>query len=105
MLVVGFMCFKRLYFEVHQPDLAEEADEGQEARLEQGREVGLLAQQSFPGGVFVGFEDGIDYALRLPGVGGRFAEAGSRDLRTYHHGFGRSNKTIWISQTPSMLFE
>src|ERR1700694_1462941 len=61
--VAGIQCLKRLYFEVHQPELAEEVDEGQEARLEQGNEVGLLAQSRFPGGVFVGLEDGIDHAL------------------------------------------
>ena len=52
-------------FQVHQPELAEEADEGQEARLEQGHEVGLLAQSRFPGGVLVGFEKGIDDALAI----------------------------------------
>jgi predicted RecB family nuclease len=60
--VAGIQCAKRLYFQVHQPELAEEADEDQEARLEQGQEVGLLAQKRFPGGVFVGFEAGIDEA-------------------------------------------
>jgi hypothetical protein len=34
--VAGIQCLKRLYFQVHQPELAEEADEGQESRLEQG---------------------------------------------------------------------
>lgn len=61
--VAGIQCLKRLYFQVHLPELAEEADEGQEARLEQGQEVGLLAQKRFPNGVLVGFEDGIDDAL------------------------------------------
>ena len=61
--VAGIQCLKRLYFQVYQPELAEEADEGQEARLEQGQEVGLLAQRRFPGGVLVGFEDGIADAL------------------------------------------
>lgn len=61
--VAGIQCLKRLYLEVHQPELAEDANEDQEARLEQGQEVGLLAQKRFPGGVFVGFESGIDDAL------------------------------------------
>jgi hypothetical protein len=51
------------YFEVHQPELAEGADDGQEARFEQGQDVGLLAQRRFPGGVFVGFEHGVADAL------------------------------------------
>jgi hypothetical protein len=53
-------CLRRLYFQVHQPALAEDADEGQEARLEQGQDVGLLAQRRFPAGGLVGFGDGID---------------------------------------------
>src|ERR1700688_3649167 len=61
--VAGIQCLKRLYFQVRQPELAEEADEGQEARLEQGQEVGLFAQRKFAGGVLVGGEDGNDPAL------------------------------------------
>ena len=61
--VAGVQCLKRLYFQVHQPELAEETDEAQEARLEQGQEVGLLGQRRFPGGVLVGFEAGVDEAL------------------------------------------
>jgi len=61
--VAGIQCLKRLYFQIHEPTLAEEADEGQQARLEQGQEVGLLAQRRFPGGASVDFEDGIDGAL------------------------------------------
>jgi predicted RecB family nuclease len=61
--VAGVQCLKRLYFQVHQPELAEGPDEGQSARLEQGDEVGLLAQSRFPGGVFVGFDRDLDDAL------------------------------------------
>ena len=61
--VAGVQCLKRLYFQIYQPELAEAGDEGQEARLEQGNEVGLLAQARFPGGVFVGSEHGLDGAL------------------------------------------
>ncbi len=61
--VAGVQCLKRLYFQVHQPELADEAGDDQQARLEQGQEVGLLAQQRFPGGVAVGFENGVDHAL------------------------------------------
>jgi hypothetical protein len=61
--VAGVQCLKRLYFQIYQPELATEEDEGQEARLAQGNEVGLLAQSRFPGGVFVGFDDGLAGAL------------------------------------------
>ncbi len=61
--VAGVQCLKRIYLQVHQPELADEADEGQQARLDQGNEVGLLAQQRLPGGIPVGFENGVDHAL------------------------------------------
>jgi hypothetical protein len=48
--MAGVQCSKRLYLEVHYPELAEEVDDG---RMQQGWEVGLLAQQMFPGGVNV----------------------------------------------------
>lgn len=54
--VAGLQCLKRLYLQTYQPELAEETDEGQEALLEQGREVGLLAQQRFPNGATVAAE-------------------------------------------------
>jgi Domain of unknown function(DUF2779) len=61
--VAGVQCLKRLYYQIYQPELAEQAGESQQARLEQGNEVGLLAQSRFPGGVFVGSESGLDGAL------------------------------------------
>ena len=61
--VAGVQCLKRLYFQVYKPEIAEEADEGQEARLEQGQDVGLLAQRRFANGILVGFEGGIDEAI------------------------------------------
>ena len=61
--VAGVQCLKRLYLQVYHPELADEADEGQEARLEQGNEVGFLAQRRFPGGVVVGLSEGLDAAL------------------------------------------
>jgi len=51
--VAGCQCLKRLYWQVHQPELAEEPDAAAEAIIEQGRDVGLLARQMFPGGVEV----------------------------------------------------
>ncbi len=63
--VAGIQCLKRLYFEIHQPELADETGEGQEARFQAGQEVGLRAQSRFPGGVLVGFENGIDDAIAV----------------------------------------
>ena len=61
----GVQCLKRLYLQVHQPELAGEIDDEQEARLEEGQEVGRLAQKAFPRGVLV--DSGpleLDAALR-----------------------------------------
>jgi predicted RecB family nuclease len=49
----GVQCLKRLYLQIHQPELAEEAGDEQEARLEQGQAVGRLAQEAFPHGALV----------------------------------------------------
>ncbi len=61
--VAGCQCLKRLYLQVHEPELSAEADAAAEAIIEQGREVGLLARQLFPGGVEVRNE-GLDKAIR-----------------------------------------
>jgi hypothetical protein len=51
--VAGVQCLKRLYFQVHQPELAVELDEATKAVIAQGHQVGLEAQKAFPGGVTV----------------------------------------------------
>jgi len=66
--LAGLQCLKRLYLQVHQPTLAERGDEGHFARLRQGDEVGRLAQSGFPGGVLVGFAQGVDDALARTAV-------------------------------------
>jgi len=60
----GCQCLKRLYLQVHKPELAAESDAAAESVIEQGREVGLLARQMFPGGVEVRSERGLDQAIR-----------------------------------------
>jgi len=62
--IAGCQCLKRLYLQVHEPDLAAEPDDAADAIIEQGREVGLLARQMFPGGVEVRSEGGLDQAIR-----------------------------------------
>lgn len=42
--VAGCQCLKRLYLQVHQPELAAEPDASAHAIMEQGYEVGLLAR-------------------------------------------------------------
>ena len=61
--MAGCQCLKRLYWQVHEPELAAEPDGAAEAIIEQGREVGLLARKMFPGGVEVHGDD-LDQAIR-----------------------------------------
>jgi hypothetical protein len=51
--IAGWQCLKRLYLEVHQPELATEPDEQSMAVFEQGHEVGRWAQKMFPGGLLI----------------------------------------------------
>jgi predicted RecB family nuclease len=59
----GVQCPKRLYLQVHSPELAEQPDAAAEAIIEQGHEVGMLARKLFPGGVEV-CERSLDQAIR-----------------------------------------
>lgn len=51
--MAGVQCLKRLYFQVHHPEFAAEPGESAQAIMRQGKEVGELARQAFPGGVLV----------------------------------------------------
>ncbi len=59
----GVQCLKRLYFEVHSPELAEEPSAADQAIIQQGHEVGMLARTLFPRGVEV-CERSLDQAIR-----------------------------------------
>jgi hypothetical protein len=63
--VAGVQCLKRLYWQMHEPELGAPPDEATETILQQGYEVGQLAHQLFPGGVAVenGSED-LRWALQ-----------------------------------------
>jgi hypothetical protein len=61
--VAGVQCLKRLYWQVHQPEFGAKRDAATEATMEQGREVGLLARQLFPGGVEVSGSEGLTNAI------------------------------------------
>ncbi len=62
--IAGCQCLKRLYWQVHEPELAGKPDAAAVAIMEQGREVGKLARQLFVGGVEVPFGD-PEEALRI----------------------------------------
>ena len=53
----GLQCHKRIYLEIHRPELATPPDPSMQAILDMGTEIGVLAQRRFPGGVLasVGF--------------------------------------------------
>jgi predicted RecB family nuclease len=62
--VAGCQCLRRLYWQVYEPGLAAEPDAATEAIIEQGRDVGMLARQLFPGGVEVRSVGGLGQAIR-----------------------------------------
>src|SRR5437868_2984370 len=63
--LAGRQCLKRLYLQVHQPEIAGAADGAREAVLEQGQQVRLLARQLFPGGVEVDGSGSLERAVRI----------------------------------------
>jgi len=62
--VAGVQCLKRLYLQVHQPELATQPDAAAEAIIRQGQDVGMLARTLFPGGVEVDCSRGLADAIR-----------------------------------------
>jgi len=62
--VAGCQCLKRLYWQVHEPQLAAQPDAAAEAIMQQGHDVGMLARELFPGGVEVRSDSGLDQAIR-----------------------------------------
>src|SRR5271157_4224070 len=61
--VAGVQCLKRLYLQVHEPELASEPGGATEAIMQQGHDVGMLARRLFPGGMEV-CERSLDQAIR-----------------------------------------
>jgi hypothetical protein len=62
--LAGSQCVKRLYWQVHEPELAAEPDAADQAIMQQGHEVNMLARQLFPGGIEVRSDRGLDEAIR-----------------------------------------
>jgi predicted RecB family nuclease len=63
-VIAGVQCLKRLYLQVHQPELAAQPDGADEAIIEQGHKVGMLARELFPGGTEVDSSGGLGSAIR-----------------------------------------
>jgi Domain of unknown function(DUF2779) len=80
--MAGVQCLKRLYFQVHHPEFAAEPGESAQATMRQGREVGELAREAFPGGVLVEAGD-----LKLSGALHRTSQlVADRDVQTIFEG-------------------
>ena len=47
--VAGCQCLRRLYWQVHEPELAARADAAAEAIIQQGQEVGSARPPAFSG--------------------------------------------------------
>ena len=62
-IMAGRQCEKRLWLEVHQPDLIA-YDSDVEHRLAVGEDVNNVARAQYPGGVLVDYDDGADAAIQ-----------------------------------------
>ncbi len=62
-IMSGLQCAKRLYLEVHHPELAEKSAD-KEALFAVGRQVGELAQTLYPGGTLIDHADDLKGALQ-----------------------------------------
>jgi hypothetical protein len=53
-LIRGLQCHKSLYLKKHNPELEDTISESQQAIFDGGTNVGILAQELFPGGMDLG---------------------------------------------------
>ncbi|GAI90382.1 unnamed protein product, partial [marine sediment metagenome] len=51
--LAGWQCPKKLWLDVHEPDLAEPTSAAQQRIFDQGIKVGEIARGYFPGGVLI----------------------------------------------------
>ena len=61
-IISGLQCPKRLYLEVHRPELAEVSDET-ERMFSNGHRVGEIARSQWPGGKLISYTDDLQAAL------------------------------------------
>jgi len=62
-MLSGLQCPKRLYLEVHHPELIEESA-GLERRFAMGHLVGEIAQKLIPDGILIEYDGGLSQALK-----------------------------------------
>ena len=60
----GLQCQKALWLHKYRPELKDDVSESQQAVFDAGTDVGILAQQLFPGGVLVPYES-LTHAQQL----------------------------------------
>ena len=56
LFIKGLQCHKALYLHKYHPELKDEVSDAKEALFSSGRDVGVFAQQLFPGGVEIPYE-------------------------------------------------
>ena len=57
LFIKGLQCHKALYLQKYHPELKDDVSDAKEALFSSGRDVGVFAQQLFPGGVEIPYED------------------------------------------------
>ena len=57
LFIKGLQCHKALYLHKYHPELKDDVSDAKEALFSKGRDVGVFAQQLFPGGVEIPYED------------------------------------------------
>ena len=57
LFIKGLQCHKALYLQKYHPELKDDISDAKEALFSSGRDVGVFAQQLFPGGVEIRNED------------------------------------------------
>jgi hypothetical protein len=62
-ILSGLQCPKRLYLEVHQPELLEESPETA-VRFSSGNRVGEVARDLFPGGILIPYDDSLSSVVK-----------------------------------------
>jgi len=85
LFIKGLQCHKCLYLKKYHPELMDEITPQQQAKFDRGTEVGILAQQLFPGGVEVPYE-GLNFGEQL-GKTKYLVKKGTKDIyeATFSH--------------------
>ncbi len=92
----GLQCPKRLYLEIHVRELATPFDEGTQAILDAGTEVGELARARYPGGVLVD----VEYFKVEEGVARTAALLADPAVRALYEGFIAFDDTRFWPASP-----